>query len=127
MRKPQVLLREANAAYANGDFEAFTTALETAAELNPASLATRYNLACGYAKTGQPERGLAELRRLANLRVDFGMAEDADLESLRARGDFKALVDTLADAIDPILVSAAFFEGDELGLIPEGYRGRSSN
>ena len=46
----QVHQREANQAYQAGDYVGFTRSLEIALELNPASFATRYNLACGYAQ-----------------------------------------------------------------------------
>ena len=59
----------------------------------------RYNLACGYALTGQPERAVAELRE--SLRLNPGLTEwsrqDSDLASLRDRPDYRALyADTAA-------------------------------
>ncbi|MEQ8207167.1 MAG: hypothetical protein RIA65_13420, partial [Woeseia sp.] len=72
-------LRAANAAYSAGDFQKYTDELATAHKLNPDSLYTRYNLACGYALTGQTERALAMLTWLTEARVDFNMADDPDL------------------------------------------------
>jgi hypothetical protein len=71
-------LRAASEAYREGDLEGLTAALETAAELNPFSLYTRYNLACGYARTGRDAEALDILQGLVAARVDFGMADDEE-------------------------------------------------
>jgi thioredoxin-like negative regulator of GroEL len=72
-------LRAASEAYREGDLEGLTAALETAAELNPFSLYTRYNLACGYARTGRDAEALDILQGLVAARVDFGMADDEEM------------------------------------------------
>jgi hypothetical protein len=113
-------LRAATQAYRNGDFEGFTESLEMAAALNPFSLYTRYNLACGYARTGREEEALDILQQLVAARIDFGMADDADLESLRDNPEFTRLVADLEQRVQPVLSSKHRFTLDELGLIPEG-------
>ena len=79
----QIHQREATQAYQAGGYEGFTRSLEIALELNPASFATRYNLACGYARTGRDEDALNLLEELTKAKVDFGMARDPDLATLR--------------------------------------------
>jgi hypothetical protein len=116
----QEYLRAATAAYREGDFEGLTAALETAAELNPFSLYTRYNLACAYARTGRGEDALDILQALVAARVDFGMADDTDLESLRENPEFTRLVDLLEERVQPVTASTHRFTFDEPGLIPEG-------
>ncbi len=113
-------LRTATEAYRDGDYEGFTTSLEAAVTLNPFSLYGRYNLACGYARTGRDAEALRILRELVAQRIDFGMAEDPDLESLRDKPEFVRLVSKLEQRVQPILVSEHRFTLDELGLIPEG-------
>jgi sugar lactone lactonase YvrE len=113
-------LRAASEAYREGDLEGLTAALETAAELNPFSLYTRYNLACGYARTGRDAEALDILQGLVAARVDFGMADDEDLESLRDNPEFTRLVGLLEQRVQPVLASTHRFASDEPGLIPEG-------
>ena len=107
-------------AYRDGDYEGFTASFESAVTLNPFSLYARYNLACGYARTGRDAEALKILQELVAARVDFGMAAEADLESLRSNPEFIRLVDTLEQSMQPVLVSQHRFKLDELGLIPEG-------
>jgi len=116
----QVHQREANQAYQAGDYDAFTRSLEIALGLNPSSFATRYNLACGYARTGRSDDALELLRGLTAARVDFGMARDPDLASLRELPEFQALVAELEANIAPIINSTEHFRVEQLGLIPEG-------
>lgn len=116
----QVHLRAATQAYHAGDLESFTDSLERALELNPASFTTRYNLACGYARTERPGEALDLLRGLVAARVDFGMATDPDLESLRELPEFQALVAELDASIVPIINSTPRYSVEQLDLIPEG-------
>ena len=116
----QVHLRAADQAYSNENYEEFTASLETAVALNPFSLFTRYNLACGYARTGRDAAALEILKDLVAARIDFGMAQDEDLESLHDNPEFFRLVNTLERKLQPVLVSEHQFTVDQLGLIPEG-------
>ena len=116
----QVHQREANQAYQAGDYAGFTRSLELALELNPASFATRYNLACGYARTGRDDEALELLEGLAKAKVDFGMARDPDLASLRELPKFQELVASLEASIEPISNSSLRLTIDQFGLIPEG-------
>ncbi len=113
-------LREAAEAYRAGDYEQFTQSLETAYSLNPGSYYTRYNLARAYALTGQADAALDTLEQLADARVDFGIAGEAALASLRELPRFTELVTELAANTQPMLSSTPYFTFDELALIPEG-------
>lgn len=116
----QRLQQEATGAYRAGDYESFTRSLERALELNPWSFATMYNLACGYARTGRDEEALVLLERLTAAQVDFGMAADPDLASLRESPKFRQLVATLAETIVPVTNSVERLTIDQLGIAPEG-------
>jgi len=113
-------LRAAGQAYRDGDFAGFTASLETAVALNPFSLPTQYNLACGYARTGREEEALTILGSLVAAKVDFGMAEDEDLSSLHGNPDFDRLVSDLDAGLQRVSASEHHFTLDQLGLIPEG-------
>lgn len=112
--------RVANEAYQAGDYVAFTRSMERAHELNPASFATKYNLACGYARTGRAEEALQLLQELTLAQVDFGMANDPDLESLRELPPFRELVETLASSIKPVSNSEPYLTIEQLGIAAEG-------
>lgn len=111
---------EAGEAYRAGDYHRFTEATEQALASNPASLATRYNLAAGYARTGRHDDAMRELRALATARADFGVAEDDDFASLRGSAAFETLLRELATDLEPVAGSSVRFTVDQLGLIPEG-------
>jgi sugar lactone lactonase YvrE len=116
----QQYLQTANAAYEDNDFDRFVASLEEARQRNPASLATIYSLACGYALSGKPAKALELLHTLVEARVDYGMAEDPDLESLRQSPNFQALVADLEHRVAPVSASRNVLTVDELGLMPEG-------
>ncbi len=113
-------LQEANTAYQAGDYAGFVRSLELAHDLNPASFATKYNLACGYARTGRVAEALDLLEQLTLAQVDFGMADDPDLASLRDTPKFKELVETLKASIVPISNSSTRMTVEQIGLVPEG-------
>lgn len=125
--RAQASLRAANAAHEAGDLLQFRSHLEQALELNPASLATRYNLACAYALTQQPAQALQLLRQLADLGVDYGMAGDPDLASLRDEPAFQRLLARLHDKLKPVTSSSHVVTIDEFGLVPEGIAGDSGS
>jgi len=112
--------QEANVAYQAGDYEAFTRSMRRAYELNPASFPTKYNLACGYARTGRADEALELLEQLALAQVDFGMAHDPDLASLRDLPRFRELVATLEASIVPINNSTELTTIPQYGISPEG-------
>jgi len=113
-------LRAANAAYSAGDFQTYTEELETAHLLNPDSLYTRYNLACGYALTGQTARALTMLTWLTEARVDFNMADDPDLASLADNPRFQELVARTAVNTRPVSNSRHNFTLSRVDLLPDG-------
>lgn len=116
----QQLQRQANVAYGAGDFDEFARSLQAALELNPASLATKYNLACAYALTGHSDAALDLLEELANDQADFGMAADPDLASLRELPRFHRIVALLEAGLIPVSNSRELLTVERFGLMPEG-------
>jgi len=116
----QGYIRSAGEAFRSGDLHGAVAALETALSLNPASLSTRYNLACLYALTGRDDESLELLADLAARRVDFGMADDPDLETLRGNPAFQAIVKDVAVRTREKVASEPFVTFEQYGLIPEG-------
>lgn len=116
----QVHIRNAVAAYRDGDAPGYVRELESALSLNPASLSTRYNLACGYALTGQEDKALDLLQGLVAERVDFGLADDPDLDALRDSAGFQELLHRNAENVQPVIASEPFLTFAQHGLVPEG-------
>lgn len=113
-------LRAASEAYRNSDYDTYTSELESALTLNPHSIYTRYNLACGYARTGRHAEAMNILRQLVDWRIDFGIADDEDLASLHDNPEFETLVDSLERMLTPVRSSRHRYTIEQLGLIPEG-------
>ncbi|MBT8084210.1 MAG: hypothetical protein HKN35_14600 [Woeseia sp.] len=113
-------LQDANDAYTAEDFPAMIRSLETARELNPASLYTRYKLAAAYARNGDTERALELLESLARARADFGIADDADFAALANVPRFRALLQRIADDTEPFGSSRIHYDLQRIDLVPEG-------
>ncbi|MGB5345648.1 MAG: SMP-30/gluconolactonase/LRE family protein [Woeseia sp.] len=113
-------LRDANKAYEAEDFPAMIRSLETARELNPASLYTRYNLAAAYARNGDTERALELLEALVRARVDYGIADDSDFASLAGLPRFKTLLQRLVENTTPSGNSRIHYDIQRIDLLPEG-------
>ena len=113
-------LQTAFEAYNEHDYAGFTASLETATQLNRHSLATRYYLARGYALTGRPDDALTILEELARKKVNFGYAQQKNLESLHDNPRFVALLAQLEIELTPILNASHRHTIDQLGIIPEG-------
>ncbi|MFN7940867.1 MAG: hypothetical protein U0X73_04665 [Thermoanaerobaculia bacterium] len=79
--------------FASRDWARARAALEVAVEIDPTNGVAWYNLACARARSGAAATAVQALARAAELgAVDWSQAdEDADLESLRARADFREL------------------------------------
>ncbi|MFH0810181.1 MAG: tetratricopeptide repeat protein [Pseudomonadota bacterium] len=80
---------------AQGKMDVAKEQFTAAVGLNGSYAEPHYNLACYYAKTGQHEEGLAELRKAKDLNshVVEWAAEDGDLADLRALPGYKRLTE----------------------------------
>lgn len=115
-------LRElALVAYQAGDLDRFVALQEKAVQADPERTVDRYNLACGYARTGQRDAALRELRTLLELGIDYGAAEDSDFSTLAEDPEFQQIVMAL-DALHPVVHQSSRYAdlGDRDALAPEG-------
>lgn len=115
----QAVLESAATAYRKGDYERAAGDFERAAALNPASLRTRYNLACAYALTGRHEEALDLLEPLVQARVDYGIAREEDFVALHSHARFQRLLADLEERLAAVSTSERLFTL-EAGIIPEG-------
>ena len=120
VQQAQGVLRSASQAYAEQDYARFTTLMEEAHALNPASIYTQYNLACGYALTGRESEALTLLENLTAARIDSGIASDPDLTALHDQPRFQRLLAELDGALQPISNSSEFARLALSGVAPEG-------
>jgi hypothetical protein len=88
---------EAWSQYVERDFERFVLLME---QVRARSATTKdlYNLACGYALTGQSDRAVALLSDVVGRGWTDDLRADSDLASLRGRPDFEGLADQVAYA-----------------------------
>lgn len=112
--------RKAIEAYQKQDFQTFVEFTRKGLELNPNSTSMMYNLACGYSLTGQDDKAIGVLQKLAAMGVDYGAAHDPDFKHLKNRKDFKELMTQYREMETPILTSKLVSSIPQLDLLPEG-------
>jgi len=112
--------QKAAEAYRDHDYSLFVRYTARAIDINPHSPVNWYNLACGYALTGQKEGALRILMELAAEGVDFGAANDPDLESVRNTEEFRQAQELLDSRTFPISTSSVYFTMDRIDFLPEG-------
>jgi tetratricopeptide (TPR) repeat protein len=87
-----------------GALEGATSDLQRAVTIAPADATAHYNLACAYALSGDADQALVSLGHAVDLDPDqyksFAMT-DPDLASLRARTEFRLMVEPRAPGAVP--------------------------
>ena len=88
---------------AEGRWAHLTTSLELALLIRENSPTAWYNLACARARMNHPKAAVEALERAFEAGLDRPelIATDSDLDTLREREDFKALVESTISARDP--------------------------
>jgi sugar lactone lactonase YvrE len=116
------LQKEAQEAYARGDWPRFLKDYEQAARLRPGDTAILYNLACGQALNGQTEAALGTLSELAAHRVAVDLDGDADFDSIRKTDGYAKVVARMETARKERITSGAAvaFTIPEKEVAPEG-------
>lgn len=117
---PGLLVQLAAQAHQQGKYDVFLSNLQQAHKLDSVNPIIQYNMACGFALTGQPDSAMYYLWKLGKQKIDFNMQNDADLASLRHREDYKQLEAYLAEALKPVSTSEQFVVIEQADLCPEG-------
>ncbi len=107
-------------AYQSGNFISFKNSFLEAIKLYPTNPAVIYNLACGYALTGENDAALDLLEKLAEKGIDFGVDQDSDFDSIKNTDRFNKIVIALNKIRKTINNSEVAFTVKEKELIPEG-------
>ncbi|MCP4704082.1 MAG: hypothetical protein GY865_05690 [candidate division Zixibacteria bacterium] len=107
-------------AYQAGDFESFKNSFIEANKLRPTNPAIIYNMACGFALTGDDEKAVDLLKILADKGIDFGVDQDSDFNSLKDNKGFGEIINKLKLIRRTINRSTIAFTIPEKDLIPEG-------
>jgi sugar lactone lactonase YvrE len=110
----------ATEAYKAKDYATFVAAYEHAIGLVPDHPRIWYNLACGYALTGKPEKAVAMLERLAAAGLVYPAADDTDFAAIRESAPFKAVLERFAANLAPVHHAETAFTIPEKGLVTEG-------
>lgn len=118
---PVTLRAQALDAYQNGELDRFVALQEHVLAMEPDNTITRYNLACGYARTGKKAEAIRELRTLLEAGVDYGAAQDADFESLFTEAEFVEIIEAYQELNKVVSHGSAVARiGDRIDLAPEG-------
>jgi hypothetical protein len=86
---------DAMSRYEAEDYAVFVNLMEAVAEHSGDDV-DDYNLACGYALSGQPDRALGKLAELVERGAMYDFAHDDDFRSLRGRPEFYQLLARVA-------------------------------
>ena len=112
-------LLQARKAHQEKNYSAFLDNSRSALEMRPGHPRYLYNVACGYALTGDKSSALALLSRIANMGLAYDVESDDDLASLRETREFEAIAARFVSNRTPVNNSSTAFTIDQKGLITE--------
>ncbi len=112
--------RQAVDAYRKQNHQDFLANALEALKIRPRSNAAKYNVACGYALTGDTSASLDILEQLARYGVDYGIADDPDFASLHKSKRFAKLRALSEERSSAINRSEIVFESLQNDIMPEG-------
>ncbi len=113
-------VQKARAAYKEKDYAALIENMKAALALRPNHGPYIYNVAVGYALSGNKQEAFNWLGRLADMGLVYSIAGDGDFASIKDTGEFKNLVTRFENNGRPIGSSTVAFTVHEKGFIPEG-------
>ena len=113
------LNRAAGEASRAKDYAKLRDALVAMEPLLPGNSRIVYNLACAYARFGQPGTAIAGLSRLAAMGLVYDLAADPDLASLKDRPEFREVEQRMAANRKPVTHATLVATLPERDLIPE--------
>ncbi len=106
--------------YNQKDYNGFLNQIEKAIDILPNDKGLFYELARGYALTGQTAKALECLNHLVDLGLLYEIETDKDFETLRSGKWSLPLLEKLREKKKPIITSTPAFTVKEKDLIPEG-------
>lgn len=112
-------VQKARAAYKDKDYAALIENMKAALALRPNHGPYIYNVAVGYALSGNKQEALDWLGRLADLGLVYSISSDADFTSIKETPEFKNLVARFENNARPIGSSTIAFTVHEKGFVPE--------
>jgi sugar lactone lactonase YvrE len=112
--------KRATAAYEAKNYAAFRDAMLRATELAPDRPRVWYNVACAYALTGEPERAVRWLDRIAAAGLMVPAADDTDFATIAKTVPFQAVLARLAANGTPVRSAERVITLPERGLVAEG-------
>ena len=101
------------------DYRGFLTAMQKAAALMADNPIPIYNVACGYALTGNKSEAIRWLNRMVDMGIDFGAATDHDLDSLHEIPEFADVLNRIEKMKTHVGAATVAFTLSEKDLIPE--------
>jgi hypothetical protein len=110
---------QARKAYQEKDYSSFLENMKAAVELRPNHPRLMYNLAVGYALTGQQKEALLWLGKVAGMGLVYPAHRDSDFDSIKDSSDFKTILRRFETNQAPIINSVTAFTLREKGLVPE--------
>lgn len=113
-------VQKARAAYKDKDYAALIENMKAALTIRPNYGPYTYNVAVGYALSGNKQEAYDWLGRLADMGLVYSISEDGDFASIKDTAEFKSLVARFQNNARPIGSSTIAFTVHEQGFVPEG-------
>jgi len=113
-------VQKARAAYKDKDYAALIENMKAALTIRPNYGPYTYNVAVGYALSGNKREAFDWLGRLADMGLVYSISADSDFASIKDTDEFKNLVAHFETNAKPIGNSTVAFTVHEKGFIPEG-------
>ena len=111
---------KARAAYKDKDYAALIENMKAALAIRPNYGPYTYNVAVGYALSGNKREAFDWLGRLADMGLVYSISGDGDFASIKDTDEFKNLMRRFENNARPIGNSTIAFTVHEKGFIPEG-------
>jgi len=113
-------VQKARAAYQQKDYSTLIENLKLALALRPNHASYTYNIAVGYALSGNQTEAYNWLNRLADMGLVYNVSGDKDFASIKDTSEFKSLVQKFETNKKPVGNSTTAFTVHEKGFVPEG-------
>jgi len=113
-------VQKARIAYRKKNYSALIENMKLALALRPTYGPYTYNIAAGYALSGNKQEAFVWLNRLADMGLVYPVAGDEDFDSIKNTAEFKAIVRRFEINAKPVGHSQTAFTVPEKGLVPEG-------